>query len=70
MMFQIGGVGPMQGQAFHFLESAPEAFPYSVRRYFKETQRLYSVKLVADKRFISIHQHSFVIDNVPQLHRC
>ncbi|CAG8648708.1 5138_t:CDS:2, partial [Paraglomus occultum] len=43
MMFQIGGLGPMLGQAYHFLKEAPEEVPYSIRRYYKETQRLLSV---------------------------
>ena len=58
-MFQVSS-GPMQSQAFHFLKYATEAFPYSIRRYFGETQKLYSVSVVvvvaADTRFINIHQ--------------
>jgi len=54
-MFQVSG-GPMQSQALHFLKYAPEAVPYSIRRYFGETQKLYSVSVAADTRFINIHQ--------------
>ncbi len=47
LMFQMGGVGPMFGQAHHFLRQAPEQIPYAVERYTKEVRRLYGVM---DKR--------------------
>lgn len=47
LMFQMGGVGPMFGQAHHFLRAAPEPVPYGIERYTKETRRLYGVM---DKR--------------------
>ncbi|TGL57652.1 glutathione S-transferase family protein [Leptospira sarikeiensis] len=43
LMFQMGGVGPMQGQANHFVKFAPEKIPYAMNRYVDETKRLYSV---------------------------
>jgi len=43
LMFQMGGVGPMFGQAHHFLRAAKEPIPYAIDRYTKETRRLYSV---------------------------
>jgi GST-like protein len=43
LMFQMGGVGPMFGQAHHFLRTAPEPVPYGIERYTKETRRLYGV---------------------------
>ncbi|MEN3951280.1 glutathione binding-like protein [Iodidimonas sp. SYSU 1G8] len=43
LMFQMGGVGPMQGQAHVFLHSAPETIPYAIERYQNETRRLYGV---------------------------
>ena len=43
LMFQMGGVGPMFGQAHHFLRAAKEPVPYAIDRYTKETRRLYSV---------------------------
>ena len=43
LMFQMGGVGPMFGQAHHFLRAAKEQLPYAVERYTKEAQRLYGV---------------------------
>jgi len=43
LMFQMGGVGPMFGQAHHFIRSAAEKVPYGIERYSKETERLYGV---------------------------
>jgi len=43
LMFQMGGVGPMFGQAHHFRKFAPEDVPYAKDRYTKETHRLYGV---------------------------
>jgi GSH-dependent disulfide-bond oxidoreductase len=43
LMFQMGGVGPMFGQAHHFMRFAPEKIPYGIERYGKETRRLYAV---------------------------
>ena len=42
-MFQMGGVGPMQGQANVFFRYAPEKIPYAIDRYQNETKRLYEV---------------------------
>lgn len=43
LFFQNAGVGPMQGQANHFVRYAPEHIEYGVKRYTNETRRLYSV---------------------------
>lgn len=43
LMFQMGGVGPMFGQAHHFLRAAKEPIPYAIERYTKEARRLYAV---------------------------
>lgn len=43
LMFQMSGVGPMQGQANVFLHYAPEKMPYAIERYQKEVRRLYEV---------------------------
>ncbi|KAL0023698.1 hypothetical protein WJX79_003791 [Trebouxia sp. C0005] len=43
LMFQMGGLGPMQGQANHFVRYAPEKIEYGVKRYTNETRRLYGV---------------------------
>ena len=43
LMFQMGGIGPMLGQAHHFRRYAPEPIPYAVDRYTNEAKRLYGV---------------------------
>ncbi len=43
LMFQVGSVGPMLGQAHHFRVYAPEKLPYAIERYTREAQRLYGV---------------------------
>lgn len=47
LMWQMGGVGPMLGQAHHFLRFNPGKAPYAEARYGNEAKRLYGV---ADKR--------------------
>jgi GST-like protein len=43
LMFQMGGVGPMLGQAHHFRIYAPEKIQYAIDRYTNEAKRLYRV---------------------------
>jgi len=43
LMFQMGSVGPMLGQAHHFRQYAPEKIPYAIDRYSNEARRLYGV---------------------------
>ncbi len=43
LMFQMGGVGPMQGQANVFYRYAPEKIDYAIHRYQHECRRLYEV---------------------------
>ena len=43
LMFQMGGVGPMLGQAHHFRMYAPEPMQYAIDRYTNESKRLYGV---------------------------
>ena len=50
LMFQMGGLGPMLGQAHHFRIYAPEKIDYAVTRYTNEAKRLYGV---LDKRLQS-----------------
>ncbi len=47
LMWQMGGLGPMLGQAHHFRAYAPERIEYAIDRYTKEANRLYGV---LDKR--------------------
>jgi GSH-dependent disulfide-bond oxidoreductase len=43
LMFQMGGVGPMLGQAHHFLKFNPGKAPYAEERFRAEARRLYTV---------------------------
>jgi GST-like protein len=43
LMWQMGGIGPMIGQAHHFLRQNPGKAPYADERYHKEALRLYGV---------------------------
>jgi len=43
LMWQMGGIGPMIGQAHHFLRQNPGKAPYAEDRYHKEALRLYGV---------------------------
>lgn len=43
LMFQMGSVGPMLGQAHHFRKYASEEIPYAIERYTDEAARLYGV---------------------------
>ena len=54
LMFQMGGVGPMLGQAHHFRMYAPEKIPYAVDRYTNEAKRLYGVmdRRLAKSRYL------------------
>ena len=43
LMFQMGGVGPMFGQAHHFMRAKKDEVPYGSERYGSEAKRLYGV---------------------------
>jgi len=43
LMFQMGGVGPMMGQASVFVRYAPEKIPFAIQRYQRECRRLFEV---------------------------
>lgn len=60
LMWQMGGVGPMAGQAHHFLKYAPtmeppQVLPYAQDRYRTETGRLYRVldTQLAENRYVA-----------------
>ncbi len=53
LMFQMGGVGPMFGQAHHFMRAKKDEVPYGSERYGNEAKRLYGVM---DKH-LSAHAH-------------
>lgn len=54
LFWQMGGLGPMTGQAGHFNVYAPEPIPYAIDRYGREVTRLHGV---LDKR---LAEHAFV----------
>ena len=60
LMFQMGGVGPMLGQAHHFRIYAPERIPYAIDRYTNEARRLYGVmnKRLAKSKYIAGAEYS------------
>ena len=60
LMFQMGGVGPMLGQAHHFRIYAPEKIEYAVERYTNEAKRLYGVmdKQLAKQKYIAGSEYS------------
>ena len=55
LMFQMGSVGPMLGQAHHFRMYAPEKIEYAVNRYSNEAKRLYGVmdRRLAKSKYIA-----------------
>src|SRR5690606_24934339 len=57
LMWQMGGIGPMLGQAHHFLHFQKGKAPYAEERYGKEAKRLYGV---LDRR---LEGRAFVCDD-------
>ncbi|MGF1500419.1 MAG: glutathione S-transferase N-terminal domain-containing protein [Paracoccaceae bacterium] len=55
LMWQMAGVGPMAGQAHHFLRYAPEDIAYAKDRYRNEVNRLYGILdwRVRDRDFVA-----------------
>ena len=55
LMFQMGSIGPMLGQAHHFRAYAPQRLGYAIDRYTNEAQRLYGVldKRLADHEWLA-----------------
>jgi GSH-dependent disulfide-bond oxidoreductase len=53
LFFQVGGIGPMQGQANVFHRYAEERIPYAIGRYQREVRRLYEV---CDRR-LAAHEY-------------
>ena len=60
LMFQMGGVGPMLGQAHHFRIYAPQKVDYAIERYTNEAKRLYGVmdRRLAKTTYIAGPQYS------------
>jgi GST-like protein len=55
LMWQMGGVGPMIGQAHHFIKNNKGVSEYAEERYLKEANRLYGVlnKRLADNEYMA-----------------
>lgn len=55
LMWQMGGIGPMFGQANHFANYAPDKLPYAIDRYVNESKRLLRIlnTLLADREFVA-----------------
>jgi GSH-dependent disulfide-bond oxidoreductase len=60
LMWQMGGLGPMLGQAHHFRNYAPERIEYAYNRYTNEANRLYRVldKRLGQARFLAGDDYS------------
>ncbi len=55
LFWQVGGLGPMAGQAHHFRHYAKETIPYAIERYTNEVNRLYGVmnRRLADRDYLA-----------------
>jgi len=60
LMFQMGGFGPMLGQAHHFRNYAKDKIQYAIDRYTNEANRLYGVidRRLAESRYIACDEYS------------
>lgn len=55
LFWQVGGLGPMAGQAFHFRKYATEKIAYGIDRYTGEVTRLFGVmeRALAERPFLA-----------------
>jgi GST-like protein len=60
VMFQMGHIGPMLGQAHHFLGYAPEKIEYAMNRYKNEANRLYGVvdRRLQESKFLACDEYT------------
>jgi len=60
VMFQMGHIGPMFGQAHHFLGYAPEKIEYAMNRYRNEANRLYGVveRRLKESKFLACDEYT------------
>ncbi len=60
LMWQMGGLGPMLGQAHHFRNYAPERIEYAYQRYTNEAKRLYGVmdRRLAEARYLGGEEYT------------
>ena len=72
LMWQMGGVGPMFGQAHVFMFNPKEEVPQARERYYKETKRLYGVmdRHLADNEYFASGEYTIAdIAVFPWVHR-
>jgi GST-like protein len=70
LFFQVGGTGPMLGQAHHFRTYAPEKIPYAIERYTNEAKRLFGVldRRLGSARYLAGDHYTIAdIANLPWL---
>lgn len=60
LMFQMGGIGPLLGQAHHFRIYAPQKLEYAINRYTNEANRLYGVldRRLSESAFLAGEEYS------------
>ncbi|MCX7961335.1 MAG: glutathione S-transferase N-terminal domain-containing protein [Burkholderiales bacterium] len=60
VMFQMGHIGPMLGQAHHFRDYAPQKIPYAIERYTNEAKRLYGVleRRLAESEYVACDEYT------------
>jgi len=60
VMFQMGHIGPMLGQAHHFLGYAPERIEYAMNRYRNEANRLYGVleRRLGESKYVACGEYT------------
>jgi len=60
VMFQMGHIGPMLGQAHHFLGYAPEKIEYAMNRYKNEANRLYGVvdRRLRESKYLACNEYT------------
>jgi GST-like protein len=60
LMFQMGHIGPMLGQAHHFLGYAPEKIEYAMNRYKNEANRLYGVveRRLGESKYLACDEYT------------
>ena len=60
LMWQMAGLGPMQGQAQHFIRYAPETIDYAINRYLRESNRLLDVldRQLANNKYVAGESYS------------
>jgi GST-like protein len=60
LMFQMGHVGPMFGQAHHFMRAKKDEIPYGTERYGNEAKRLYGVmnRRLGESKFLATDEYT------------